>query len=170
MRILDLITKDINQNEYHLNQYTKNKIGFIFIAPVYIVPDDCLACDGYVLKIADYKNLYKIIGKKFNTGKENSDEFKIPDYNISKRFLQPGDNASTKIDAGLPNITGSSGLFSPGAFSGALCGIRKACAGAQYAITSNAISIDASKSNEIYGNSTTVQPNSQIVHLCIKYK
>mgnify|MGYP006916271182 CR=1 FL=1 len=29
---------------------------------------------------------------------------------------------------------------------------------------------DASRSNSIYGNSVTVQPPSQTVHLCIKYK
>jgi len=29
---------------------------------------------------------------------------------------------------------------------------------------------NASASNGIYGGSTTVQPPSQIVHLCIKYK
>ncbi|MBQ2611252.1 tail fiber protein, partial [bacterium] len=92
MNIKDLITNEINQNGYHFNKLTKNKIGILYFAPVNIVPDDCLACDGYVLKIVDYKKLYSAIGNKFNNGSENSDEFRIPDYNIPGRFLQPNKN------------------------------------------------------------------------------
>ena len=36
---------------------------------------------------------------------EKSDEFRIPDYNITKRFLQPGDNVGALIEAGLPTHT-----------------------------------------------------------------
>ena len=71
--------------------------------------------------------------------------------------------------AGLPAIKGTSGLFSPGSFSGALYGINKACAGAQYSITANAISFDASKSNALYGKATTVQPLSRKCKFFIKY-
>ena len=66
MKLLALNTNEINQNGYHLNKLTRNKIGFIYTAPIKIVPDDCLACDGYVLKIADYEKLYSVIGKTFN--------------------------------------------------------------------------------------------------------
>ena len=54
MKIISLNTNEINQNGYHFNKLTRNKIGFIYTAPIKIVPDDCLACDGYVLKIEDY--------------------------------------------------------------------------------------------------------------------
>lgn len=63
MEILSLFTNEINQNGYNFNLLTKNKIGFLYIAPVNIVPEDCLACDGYVLRIEDYKKLYSVIGK-----------------------------------------------------------------------------------------------------------
>lgn len=61
MEILSLLTNEINQNGYNFNLLTKNKIGFLYIAPVNVVPDDCLACDGYVLKIADYRKLHAVI-------------------------------------------------------------------------------------------------------------
>lgn len=107
MKILTLNTNEINQNGYHINKLTRNKIGFIYIAPANLIPDDCLACDGYVLKISDYKKLYSAIGKTYNTGVENDDEFRIPDYNISGRFLQPGTNIGTLVAAGLPQHTHS---------------------------------------------------------------
>lgn len=178
MELLNLITNEVNQNGYHFNKLTKNKIGILYIAPVNIVPDDCLACDGYILKISDYKKLYFAIGNNFNTGTENSDEFRVPDYNITKRFLQPGDNVGEQIAAGLPNITGgwnnvgvepgynsSSGAFYHNNISGTFfyhASGRGGNIGGFY--------FNASRSSSIYGSSSTVQPPSQIVHVCIKYK
>ena len=143
-------------------------------APINITPDDCLACDGYILKISDYKKLYLVIGKAFNSGNELEDEFKIPDYNITGRFLQAGMNASKIIYPGLPNITGSFSITraaptnGTGAFStttawgwGEGDNVSTGGGNAQF---------NASHSNAIYGASTTVQPPSQIVHLCIKYR
>lgn len=103
MELLTLITNEVNQNGYHFNKLTKNKIGILYIAPVNMIPEDCLACDGYVLKISDYKKLYSAIGNYFNTGSEQPDEFRIPDYNITKRFLQPSQNVGILIEAGLPS-------------------------------------------------------------------
>lgn len=166
MELITLSTNEINQNGYHLNKMTRNKIGFIYTAPIKIVPDDCLACDGYVLKIADYKKLYSVIGKTFNTGTEAEDEFRIPDYNISKRFLQPGSSAGTKIAAGLPDHThtvvalywDSSGIIEEGRGN------------PDYGHHRTLTTSKASANNSIYGNSTTVQPPSQLVHICIRYK
>ena len=223
MEILSLNTKEINQNGYHFNRLTKNKIGMIFTAPVDYVPDDCLACDGYVLKIADYKKLYSIIKTKFNDGTGANDEFRIPDYNITKLFLQAGSGAGTKIAAGLPQHTHSGTTSSNGehthtrgtmdiightcisasenrvpASSGALFN-KTISSTTSYSIdtfdskiaTTHAVGFQASKnwtgattsngahthtmttgnaSSTTYGASATVQPPSQIVHLCIKYK
>ena len=81
MEILNLNTKDLNQNEYSINKLTKNKIGALYTFPINytpndclscegypidFTPEDCLACDGYSLLIEDYLELYKIIGTKFN--------------------------------------------------------------------------------------------------------
>lgn len=175
MKIKNLLTNEINQNGYNTNILTKNKIGFLYIAPIYIIPEDCLACDGYVLKIEDYKKLYEVIGETFNNGEELSDEFRIPDYNISGRFLQPGANAGIKIDAGLPNITGNINnlvtydLNTAGAFNCSL-GMGKNATYNGSPWEYSYISFNANNSSKVYGNSTTVQPPSQIIHVCIRYK
>ena len=191
MEILSLLTNEINQNGYNFNLLTKNKIGFLYIAPVNVVPDDCLACDGYVLKIADYRKLHAVIGTTFNTGSEASDEFRIPDYNITKRFLQPGKKFGEIIEAGLPQhnhsgTTSSNGAHThkvsytvsnyddgdPGSLiitaAGGSNGTRSLTAASAGAHTHTITTGNASSG--IYGKSTTVQPPSQIVHICIKYK
>ena len=174
MEILTLNSNEINQNGYHINKLTRNKIGFIYIAPANIIPDDCLACDGYVLKISDYKKLYSAIGKTYNTGVENDDEFRIPDYNISGRFLQPSKNIGLKIEAGLPNHRHDIGLDN---YAGSKYGTRTTSTNSKQAGWGSAAVNNlsgytsyASDSNTLYGNSTTVQPPSQTILTCIKYK
>ena len=174
MELITLSTNEINQNGYHLNKLTRNKIGFIYTAPIKIVPDDCLACDGYVLKIADYKKLYSVIGKTFNTGTEAEDEFRIPDYNVTKRFLQPSQNVAIKIEAGLPNHRHDIGMDN---YAGSKYGTRatnsnhkQAGWGSAAVNNLSGYTSYASDSNALYGKSSTVQPASHTVHLCIKYK
>ena len=70
MELLTLNTNEINQNGYHFNKLTRNKIGFIYTAPIKIVPDDCLACDGYVLKIEDYKNYIRLLAQHSTMAKK----------------------------------------------------------------------------------------------------
>lgn len=187
MGINNLKTNEVNQNGYNKNILTLEKIGALFIFPNGYVPSDCLACDGYILKILDYTNLYNIIGKDYNKGNEKADEFRIPDYNITGLFLQPGSKNFGKVNAaGLPNITGSflprgdSGCypyfdysFANGAFSKSAQGgnsLPYENAGGSSAAKVGAFNFNAQNSNAIYGKSTTVQPPSQIVHICIKYK
>ena len=192
MELLILNTNEINQNGYHFNKLTRNKIGFIYTAPIKIVPDDCLACDGYVLKIEDYKKLYSIIGKDYNDGTENNDEFRIPDYNLTGLFLQPGaSNFGAKKSAGLPSIGlalrvdasgkvnsyyGSKSLSAYGTddYGGVLTALTDG-GDEPMRLMSDATNItyragDLILDTNIYGKSTTVQPPSQIVHICIKYK
>ncbi len=87
MEILNLKTNSLNQNNYSKNNLTPEFIGSLVTYPVDYTNEKCLPCDGYKLKIADYEQLYAVIGSKFNDGTEESDEFRIPDYNISKRFF-----------------------------------------------------------------------------------
>ena len=112
------------------------------------------------------------IGSKFNNGEEDFDEFRIPDYNITEKFLQPGKDVGNQITAGLPNITGGNTIVSPynsntyGAFA-KTTGSQNISGGGEWYSISN---FDASRSSDIYGNSSAVQPQSQIVHICIKYR
>ena len=178
MKLNKIKTPQLNQNGYHKNLLTKERIGTLFIYPIDFTPDDCLSCDGYSLLIEDFQELYSIIGTKFNQANDEVGTFRVPDYNVSKRFLQPGSGAGTTIEAGLPNITG--GWNNVGAepgynyASGAIYGNningnffyhangRGGTVGGFY--------LNASRSSAIFGKSSTVQPSSQLVHLVIKYK
>lgn len=107
--------------------------------------------------------------------------FVLPDYrNV---FIEGGDTPS-KINAGLPNITGSvnvgtsDGQASTFGFTGALT--KKGDYPALYGLQNcqqysgeikwtGGINIDASKSSFIYGSSTTVQPPAIVLIPQIKY-
>ena len=175
-KLLNLTANQLNQNGYHKNVQTKGKIGALFAFPINHTPDDCLSCDGYSLLIVDYKDLFKLLGTTFNQIGDPEDTFRVPDYNITGRFLQPNSNVGIQTDAGLPNITGTTICFfgqgAWGGFSGALyanSGYLAPAAGSGN-VGGVAMTFDASQSNNIYGNSNTVQPPSQTVHVCIKYK
>ena len=185
MKLLTLSTNEINQNGYHFNKLTRNKICFIYTAPIKIVPDDCLACDGYILKIDDYKKLYSVIGSTFNNGEEAEDEFRIPDYNITNRFLQPSQEVGVIKEAGLPthkHFEFSSKVDGASSDNKSTQQLRNnmqvnslwysGYAAYVLARTSSAadVGLSSTPNNSIYGKSTTVQPPAQTVHLCIKYK
>lgn len=176
MKINTLETPEVNQNGYHRNSLTKERIGALFIYPIDFTPDDCFSCEGYSLLIEDYKELYKVIGTKFNQDNDVAGTFRIPDYNITGRFLQPGSSAGNLIEAGLPNITGSFGktqtISNDSYGNGAFAAVYEKKVGDANNGTTNLYhwTFDASCSSSIYGNSITVQPPSQTVHICIKYK
>ena len=174
MEILKLKTNSLNQNNYSQNQLTPDFVGTLVVYPINFSHPKCLPCDGYILKRIDYEQLFSVIGTQFNDGTEAEDEFRIPDYNISKRFLQPGSNAGVKIEAGLPNITGSfgigdsSGTTTSGVFY-TIASSRWNEGGGKAGSNPN-VGFDASRSSSIYGKSSTVQPSSQVVQICIRYK
>lgn len=92
------------------------------------------------------------------------------------RFLQSttGTDVGTTVEAGLPNITGKFygdevsrdvAITRTGAISGA-GGVGHFTGGANYNYyLSNGFTFDASKSNAIYGRSSTVQPPSIKVNI-----
>lgn len=192
MKLDTLKNSNINQNGYHKNVLTKERIGTLFIYPIDFTPDDCLSCEGYSLQINDYEDLYKVIGTQFNQADDEEGTFRIPDYNITGLFLQPGlSNFGTKKSAGLPKIDlalridakgkvdtyyGSKYLSAYGLddYGGAMNALSDG-SDEPMRLMSNATSIkyragDLILDTNIYGKSTTVQPPSQIVHICIKYK
>lgn len=113
-----------------------------------------------------------MIGDKFTQSVDDAGTFRIPDYNISKRFLQPTQGAGNLIDAGLPNITGTLGVIglSGATYTGAFYYVGRGAALSNSGEGDYIAGFDASLSNAIYGNSSTVQPAAQGVHICIKYK
>lgn len=101
---------------------------------------------------------------KFGQG-NGSTTMVLPNY--VGRFIQGGDSSAVKA-AGLPNITGKtySILSQLPSESGALAGSEKLPADTGlnaetiYAMKLRYLEFNASRSNPIYGNSTTVQPPS----------
>lgn len=121
-----------------------------------------LECNGQ--SCAAYSELSAVLGKTT-----------VPDYR--GRFLEGNQVAGTVKEAGLPNITGQTNCcdgFWSGNNTGALFATNRFSdnySDSRYSPFNNvyhAIAIDASKSNSIYGNSTTVQPPSVTVRYFIK--
>ena len=117
-----------------------------------------LLCDGSTISEENYPELVAVLGGT-----------QLP--NLIDRFLQGSATAGTYKAAGLPNITGSiaqiwdavcSGAFSknPNVGGKLTFGTEAFCYG---------ISFNASKSNSIYGNSTTVQPPAFTTKIYICY-
>ena len=98
--------------------------------------------------------------------------FNIP--NTSDRFLQGVGNShiiGNIIEAGLPNITGNVAAINGSSVeNGAFYKVENEgqTQGSQW-YTSAVVKMDASLSNPIYGNSTTVQPPAISTNFCIKY-
>ena len=115
--------------------------------------------------------LFAVIGTTYGSG-DGSTTFNLP--NLTDRFLQGSTSVGTVKNAGLPNITGSVVRVLRGAYgaNGALLdgdpGGEAIQAGGS-GVDSASISIDASRSNSIYGNSSTVQPPALTCLICIKY-
>lgn len=133
------------------------------------VPEGFLACNGAGLSTATYSGLYAVIGNIYGG---DSTTFNLPNAE-SDKFLQGNSTPGTVKAPGLPNITGS---FTPWAYrvnpSGAFY-TDGATNVEDYAVegrsAGQSISIDASRSNTLYGAAETVQPPAVTVRFIIKY-
>ena len=82
-----------------------------------------------------------------------------------------GSNANTTIEAGAPNITatgtiGTIGSHARPTISGAFVNLRNGSVGSDEPNTTGWLyDLDASKSNAIYGNSSTIQPPAYRVNI-----
>ena len=138
------------------------------IVPIWGTPaeyDYLLLCDGSQISAELYPELVKVLGGN-----------KLPD--LIGRFLEGAGSAGEYKEAGLPNIEAELGVANVGNIShgnnyskGALGYKIGVASGAEYrsGTTSVTITFDASKSNVIYGSSTTVQPYSMTVKYYICY-
>lgn len=134
-----------------------------------IIPRGFLVCDGASYKVADYPDLYAVIG---NTYGGDSTNFNVP--NLVDKFVQGSTTSGTEKEAGLPNITGTfyhdpnvTSTLSGAFFSytrGSFINLQNDAANKN----SGYVSFDASKSNPIYGKSTTVQPPALTMVYIIK--
>lgn len=146
-----------------------NPVGTIIAVAYTGVPKGYMHCNGAAVNRTTYVNLFNKIGTTYGAG-DGSTTFNLP--NTVARFLEGGIGAGTYYEAGLPNITGNISAFKS-SISGAFVGSNNTNRydgwndnEDEYAVST---SFDASRSNRIYGASTTVQPPAMTVIYCIKY-
>ena len=146
------------------------------------VPTGYLTCNGAAVSRTTYADLFAIIGTTYGAG-NGSTTFNLPNLN-NNSFLEGSDTIGTVKSAGLPNITGSvaeaynsttpsigwHNYQNKGYGNGALylSGTSYSAAEVRSYGDGGSIMFDASLSNSIYGNSTTVQPKSVTVKYIIK--
>ncbi|MBQ5918480.1 MAG: tail fiber protein [Lachnospiraceae bacterium] len=139
-------------------------------------PTGFLVCNGSAISRTTYSNLFAVIGTKYGSG-NGSTTFNLP--NLTDRFLQGSTTSGTVKNAGLPNITGNTGAFTllagvnvtSSAFGPPFISAPDAAiqATASSNIGCGSVGLNASLSNSIYGNSSTVQPPALTCLICIKY-
>lgn len=141
------------------------------------VPSGWLICNGANVSRTDYAALFAAIGTIYGAG-NGVTTFGLP--NLGGRFLEGTTYTSsvgTYHSAGLPNITGQINKL-PTPWNGLLYeqnGALKPVNVGDKAYSGNGngsnfrLELDASGANEIFGNSTTVQPPSMALLPCIKF-
>lgn len=135
-------------------------------------PDGWLVCDGAAVNREDYTELFAVINTTYGSG-DGSKTFNLPNF-INKTFWG-GSSSGTVKAAGLPNIKGTISAFTTvtsvktGAFSASTSQSETYAGTAQWSGYKISPSFDASKSNAIYGKSSTVQPPALQTLIIIKY-
>ena len=137
-------------------------------------PEGFLVCNGGAISRTTYSALFAVIGTTYGSG-DGSTTFNLP--NLTDRFLQGSSTSGTVKNAGLPNITGNndSNLVCHQDTDLGIGALRYVNGGTLYGLTTENnisyghIKLDASLSNSIYGNSSTVQPPALTCLICIKY-
>ena len=138
------------------------------------VPEGYIICNGAKVSRTTYANLFAAIGTAFGSG-DGSTTFDLPD--LIDRFAEGSRTVGTYKSAGLPNIIGNidsvgsdyNGPSGPGG-SGAFYAsnkVKTGSGGSDFWYVH--LDFYASRSNSIYGNSTTVQPPALTLLPCIKY-
>lgn len=140
------------------------------------LPDGWLICNGAAVSRTTYAALFAAIGTTYGSG-DGSTTFNLP--NAGGRFLECTTSTSqvgTKVEAGLPNITGSTygsadvtwlGWTTTGAFgNGSTVNRLDAMQAASH--PGPILTFDAKLSSSRYGGSSTVQPSSLRVLTLIK--
>lgn len=157
-----------------------NPVGSIIAFAGNTLPKGYLLCDGSNISRTTYKNLFDVIGTTYGTG-DGSTTFTLP--NLIDRFIEGSSVAGTYREAGVPNITASVcdiygnadiGINPKGAFIGFRSGKRESIninssIRTWYEDNYDGFMLNASVSSNIYGKSSTVQPNSINCQYLIRY-
>lgn len=138
------------------------------------VPTGYLLCNGSAVSRTTYARLFEAIGTTWGTG-DGSTTFALP--NLINRVAWGGSTSGAYKAAGLPNITGKTGVFEN--YQGNKMSSSGALFYSQYSEKLSIggggtgyyyyVNLNASKSNSIYGTSSTVQPPAATMMPIIKY-
>ena len=129
-----------------------------------------LLCNGAAVSRTTYAKLFAVLDTKFGAG-DGSKTFNLPDFR-NHTFWGADATLGTKIAAGLPNITGGFNAYTwdtggpTGAFSSTVAGGEVNPSGSG---RFRCFNLDAARSSDIYGKSSTVQPPAVSVNIFIKY-
>lgn len=177
--------QDLQNLKSELSQVSSVKAGTIILWGQNNPPEGYLKCDGAQVSRTDYADLFAEIGTTFGTG-DGSTTFTLPNF-VDKFPQGANGDTGTSVAAGLPNITGSITTSTSGkslvpfgelvntmSSNKSLWYTTGTCRSITASTTSrndnvNGYYLDASKSSNLYGNSSTVQPSSVKVSYCIKY-
>ena len=147
-------------------------VGTVIYYAKSTVPTNFLICNGAAVSRTTYATLYGVIGTTFGKG-NGSSTFNVP--NLIDRFPQGNATPGTVKAAGLPNITGdltynltTTGRKGTGAFELRDASNWNVTPGGSSFIEST-LDFSAQRSNNIYGNSSTVQPPALTLVPCIRY-
>ena len=159
----------------YLNQKSSSSVptGAICYFATTAIPTGWLLCNGSNVSRTTYAALFAAIGTKFGTG-NGSSTFTLP--NLDERFIEGTTTTADvgkKLEAGLPNITGSwsttgysrDSMLAEGAVSHEYTG-RKSSDGQNK--VAGILTLEANRSSSVYGLALTVQPSSLWLLPCIK--
>ncbi len=144
--------------------------GTIIISQASEIPSGFLLCDGSEIKIDEYEDLYAVIGTTY--GQSDSTTFCIPDLTGRTVFgIAENGTLGDYLEAGLPNITGSFNKTKWDGASGSFYFIGSGGVNSMQATSGSGstVGFSASRSNAIYGKSSTVQPPAMVTNFLIKY-
>lgn len=143
----------------------------------YILPSNCVWLDGtggddgngVVPTTGDWAALFAIYGWQYDTSYTNTSKFRLPNFN--NRVIWGG-NTAGYVEAGLPNITGRIGAVSEEKVNYTTgCFYEDGTGGTGHGGGwDKFVFMDASRSNPIYGKSSTVQPPAIKARVYTRYK
>ena len=155
------IGNDPTSDDVHWADYFSQRVIHTIGDPIFTLnpvrEDNEIWLDGSAVSRTTYAALFQIYGTTYGVG-DGSNTFNLP--NFDNRTIWGADDFGY-IAAGLPNITGyfsheASNIWVNGAFTvGSTVSSKTSEPGGS---RDSLINFNASNSNAIYGNSTTVQP------------
>ena len=172
-----------NESDYSANIEVfvrGSQVGSYTAAATATYAANYMLCDGRAISRSTYSELFAKIGTSFGAG-DGSTTFNLPDFR-DKTMWGANGNLNSTLTAGLPNVTGSftpagiNGLTYPTGVSnvsGCFASSARVNASTMKATGSGSancvheVILDASTSNQIYGNSSTVQPPAICVNVFI---